>query len=189
MNCSNGKPIPKPLSPKDKDSFAFPTMKDRVPVIICKVIDLLYRDRASLNLTQPDDLKNVIEGMSKLRYEIVTNKKLSPITDGSSDAEVWNEFLTRLKEENENQDPTWFGSRWLSVECFVYRRLLESMKQSSELATYDFFAKQKREAFYGSLPGNVQNTYYSAVPNCHVVTAIYLEVKIGQKWANSCNFM
>ena len=30
---------------------------------------------------------------------------------------------------------------------------------------------------------------YSAVPNCHVVTAIYLEVKIDQKWVNSCNFM
>ena len=43
----------------DKNSFAYPTMKDRVPVIICKVVDLLYRDRASLNLSQPNDLKGM----------------------------------------------------------------------------------------------------------------------------------
>ena len=44
-----------------------------------------------------------------------------------------------------------FGSRWLSVECFVYRRLLEAFRMSPDLATYDFFAKQKHEAFYHSL--------------------------------------
>ena len=148
---SNGKPNPKPLSPSDRNSFAYPTMKDRVPVIICKVIDLLYRDRACLDLTDPDDIKNIIENMSRLRYEMLTDKPLQPITDGSSDSKVWNEFLLRLKQENEGYDPTWFGTRWLSVECFVYRRLLESMRTSSELANYDFFGKQKREAFYGSL--------------------------------------
>ena len=44
-----------------------------------------------------------------------------------------------------------FGSRWLSVECFVYRRLLEAFRMSSDLASFDFFAKQKHEAFYLSL--------------------------------------
>ena len=44
-----------------------------------------------------------------------------------------------------------FSSRWLSVECFVYRRLLEAFRMSPDLATYDFFAKQKQEAFYHSL--------------------------------------
>jgi len=44
-----------------------------------------------------------------------------------------------------------FGTRWLSVECLVYRRLLEAMRESPELAEYDFFGKQKREAFYSSL--------------------------------------
>ncbi len=29
--------LPKPLSGSDTNSFAFPTLKDRVPVIICKV--------------------------------------------------------------------------------------------------------------------------------------------------------
>ena len=117
--------------------------------------------------------------MSKLRYELLTNKPLLPITDDSTDAKVWNvsklllvltnmqytklnslpryflfkEFLSFLKEESDDgQNATWFGARWLAVECFVYRRLLESLrKNSTELADYDFFEKQKRESFYGSL--------------------------------------
>jgi len=153
MSYSNGKPTPKPLSPSNKNSFAYPTMKDRVPVIICKVVDLLYRNRSEYNMKQPDDLKAVIEDMSKLRYELLTNKPLLPITDDSTDAKVWNEFLSFLKEESDDgQNATWFGARWLAVECFVYRRLLESLrKNSTELADYDFFEKQKRESFYGSL--------------------------------------
>lgn len=39
----------------------------------------------------------------------------------------------------------------MSVECLVYRRLLSAMKKSTELHDFDFFGKQKREAFYSSL--------------------------------------
>ena len=94
---------------------------------------------------------DVIENMSRLRYEMLTNKPLQAITDGFNDAKVWNDFLEKLKQENEGKDPTWFNTRWLTVECFVYRRLLEAMRKSTELANYDFFGKQKREAFYGSI--------------------------------------
>ena len=83
----------------------------QVPIIICKVIDLLYRDRVNLKAC-PDELKAVIESMSKLRYEMQTNKPLLPIEDNGNDAHVWNEFLQRLKAENNDKPPTWFGSRW-----------------------------------------------------------------------------
>ena len=72
---------PGPLTPKDKDSFAYPTMKDRVPVIICKVVDLLYRDRVSLKLKDSNQLKNIIDEMSRLRYEMLTDKPLGFIKD------------------------------------------------------------------------------------------------------------
>ena len=102
----NGNPVPKSLSARDKDSFAYPTMKDRVPVIICKVVDLLYRNRNEMKLENPDEIKQVIEGMSKLRYEIQTNKPLLPIGDGKDDAAIWNTFLEKLKEEDNGQAPT-----------------------------------------------------------------------------------
>jgi hypothetical protein len=52
------------LSGKYKDSFAFPTLKDRVPIIICKVIDLLHRQRRHLEPDQDQSqLKACIEKM------------------------------------------------------------------------------------------------------------------------------
>ena len=69
---------PPPLTGSNRDSFAFPTLKDRVPVIICKVIDLLHRRR--FNLEPPEDLnafKPVIEDMVN-KIEIMTlNLKLN----------------------------------------------------------------------------------------------------------------
>ena len=45
--------------------------------------------------------------MSKLRYEMMTNKPISKIQDNASDAHVWNDFLERLKAENNDEPPTW----------------------------------------------------------------------------------
>jgi len=56
------KPPPPYLSGRYKDSFAYPTLKDRVPTIICKVIDLLHRQRRVLEQDQ-NTLKNCIEKM------------------------------------------------------------------------------------------------------------------------------
>ena len=54
---------PAALSAKNTDSFAYPTMKDRVPIILCKVIDLLHRERLPLGIKDTKALKAVIEKM------------------------------------------------------------------------------------------------------------------------------
>lgn len=59
---------PAPLSAQNRESFAFPTMKDRVPIILCKVIDLLHRERLPLGIKDTKALKDVIENM--VREEI-----------------------------------------------------------------------------------------------------------------------
>ena len=41
-------PLHAPLSAKYKDTFAYPTIKDRCPVILCKVIDHLHRQRNNM---------------------------------------------------------------------------------------------------------------------------------------------
>ena len=63
---------PKFLSGRYKDSFAYPTLKDRVPTIICKVIDLLHRQRRVLEQDQ-NTLKNCIEKMESFLSEYFTS--------------------------------------------------------------------------------------------------------------------
>ena len=54
---------PVALSAQNRESFAYPTMKDRVPIILCKVIDLLHRERLPLGIKDTNALKAVIEKM------------------------------------------------------------------------------------------------------------------------------
>ena len=52
------------LSGRYTNSFAFPTLKDRVPTIICKVIDLLHRQRRYIEPEHDQNsLKACIEKM------------------------------------------------------------------------------------------------------------------------------
>ena len=54
---------PPPLSGRDRSSFAYPALKDRVPVIICKIIDRLYRERGQRDPRDRDQIKVSIEAM------------------------------------------------------------------------------------------------------------------------------
>lgn len=141
---------PSALSAGNRDSFAYPTMKDRVPIILCKVIDLLHRSRLPLGIKDTKALKDVIEKMAKLRYELQTNKPFSEITDEREDQTVWNEYLQR-RAATEGETPRWFNTSWMYSECYAYRRLLECMAASSELRDHDCFSGQKRDAFKDNL--------------------------------------
>ena len=55
--------VPLALSARDRSSFAYPTLKDRVPVIVCKIIDSLYRNRSSRPKLEQEEIKLCIEGM------------------------------------------------------------------------------------------------------------------------------
>jgi hypothetical protein len=68
---------------------------------------MIYRDRINLKLSKPDELKDVIGSMSKLRQEMMTNKPLCKIEDNGSDAHLWNEYLERLKAENNEESVRW----------------------------------------------------------------------------------
>jgi len=146
-------PLRAKLSPKYKNTFAYPTIKDRCPVILCKIIDHLYRERIEIGLTYgkeaQEGLKLVVEQLSKLRYEMQTNKELIEITDNHDNSKVWNSYLTREKEEGEGV--TWFTGSWMWVECYMYRRVFQSLFQINELRSFDFFRHQKEEGFRESL--------------------------------------
>ena len=135
-------PLQSPLSAKYKDTFAYPTIKDRCPVILCKVIDHLHRQRNNIarehgaeagkfNLPSfhflpralivllGEGLYKVVEELSKLRYEMQTDKPITHIIDNNGNAGVWNEYIENVKTSEER--PSWFTSAWLWVECYMYR--------------------------------------------------------------------
>ena len=71
-----------------------------------EVIDLLHRSRLPLGIKDTKALKDVIEKMAKLRYELQTNKPFSEITDEREDQTVWNEYLQR-RAATEGETPRW----------------------------------------------------------------------------------
>ena len=74
-----------PLSAKYRDTFAFPTIKDRCPVILCKVIDHLHRERNNIGRELgPEAMERLYKGveeLSKLRYEMQTNMPIIDLVD------------------------------------------------------------------------------------------------------------
>lgn len=133
-------------------SFAFKTLSLRLPIIITKVIDLLCRERKtlprSLNIPQQDlvnaeeETKKIIEELAKLKYELQTNKPMTPFTSDLPETSIWNDFLKELGSE-----PCWFDVCWLYAECYLYRRMREIFYLSTYFKNLDPFEGIKEQAF------------------------------------------
>jgi len=155
-----GVPLHAPLSAKYKDTFAYPTIKDRCPVILCKVIDHLHRERNNVGRDMGAEAMNgvskVVEELSKLRYEMQTSKPIVDLVDGVGNADVWNDYLKDQKMNEKN--PSWFSSAWLWVECYMYRRITQALNITGveQLKGLDYFRQQKEDGYHGSLPSMVQ---------------------------------
>jgi len=147
-------PLHAPLSAKYKTTFAYPTIKDRCPTILCRVIDHLYRERQhigrDLGEEAQEGLKKVVEKLSQLRYEMQTDKPISSLEDDIGNKHVWNEYLDMRKIE-EGGVCSWYKSAWMWVECYMYRRVFSALHQVPQLRGFDYFQSQKQEGFMGSL--------------------------------------
>lgn len=86
--------------------------------------------------------------ISKLKYELQTDKPFKLLNDGHSDTSVWNEFLKSLDESK----CSYYSGVWLHAECYMYRRLKSLFLESSTLRNFDYFRQQKQESFTGSMP-------------------------------------
>lgn len=161
--------IPPQLSAQDKSSFAYKTIKDRLPVIIVKTIDFFHRRRKDLHkfgqtLANPNDqelteieaeAKEVISQLTRLRKDLETNKAaelLQPINNlgdelryFNDDIELWNKALEANKLSDQSL-PRYFDSPWLLVECYLYRKIKEALLKTKHLKLYDPFVEQKQAA-------------------------------------------
>jgi len=140
------------LSAKYESDFAYPTVKDRMPVILTRAIDTVCRMKNEIEpLYHEDgieDLKKIAGILSKLRYSMQTNKPMERLIDDRSDVALWN---AKYEEESSCDDvPRWFSSAWLYVECYMYRCIQQAFQLSSCLSWVDVFRSQKETAWLGS---------------------------------------
>lgn len=165
--------VPEPLSALDKSSFAYKTIKDRLPVIIVKTIDFLHRQRKCLHkfggtIEKPSDAeiaqieidaKEFISHLTKLRKELETNKAAQLVENVqldcnfcqfNDDVEMWNRALQSNKLQDDSL-PRWFDSPWLLMECYLYRRVKDAALRTNLLKKFDPFVEQKHAACRASL--------------------------------------
>lgn len=93
-------------------------------------------------------MKEIVGHISKLKYELQTDKPFKLLEDDGSDRGLWNEFIDGLDEAKRS----YFSGVWLHAECYLYRRIKSMFLESVTLRSFDYFGQQKRESFTGSLP-------------------------------------
>ncbi|XP_066922509.1 damage-control phosphatase ARMT1-like [Clytia hemisphaerica] len=149
---------PEPLSGKHIGSFAYVTIKDRLPGILTKVLDQFSRLASDYhNNGKPEhaeDAKAIVGKLSKMKNEIQTNKPISKLEDNYTDVSVWNDFIQNMSclvEGKDDLQKGWFDVAWLSCECYLYRRILSALNQSSLHQDFDPFLNQKETAFNTSI--------------------------------------
>uniref|UniRef100_A0A0X3PW97 Sugar phosphate phosphatase n=4 Tax=Schistocephalus solidus TaxID=70667 RepID=A0A0X3PW97_SCHSO len=129
-------------------AFALATIKERMPVILVRTLDDLNKNITKYGNPENnfEDAKLVIHRLSKLRYELVTNKPFATLfpEPACSDIDQWNSEIARL-EEGQN---TAFSAPWLFTECYMYRRIMNIVSQS--LPSFDPFTERKLEGFKNS---------------------------------------
>ncbi|XP_005065944.2 damage-control phosphatase ARMT1 isoform X1 [Mesocricetus auratus] len=144
------------LSAQDEGSFAYLTVKDRLPQILTKAIDTLHRHRSEFFEKHGQEgmeaEKKAISLLSKLRNEVQTDKPIIRLADKWVDTDIWNQYLEHeqsLLDESDGE-PHWFFSPWLFVECYMYRRIHEAVIQSPPIHDFDVFKESKDENFFES---------------------------------------
>uniref|UniRef100_A0A8D0GLL3 Sugar phosphate phosphatase n=1 Tax=Sphenodon punctatus TaxID=8508 RepID=A0A8D0GLL3_SPHPU len=147
--------VPVSLSGRFKGSFAYFTIKDRLPQILTKVIDTLHRHKNEFFEEHGEKgieaEKGAISILSKLRNELQTDKPVLALNDELPDSSLWNQYLEYQQTlANGNGQPSWFQSPWLYVECYMYRRIHEALIQNPPISNYDVFHEEKVQSFFSS---------------------------------------
>ncbi|CAH7312988.1 Armt1 [Phodopus roborovskii] len=123
------------LSAQDVGSFAYLTVKDRLPQILTKAIDTLHRHKSEFfekhGKEGVEAEKKAISLLSKLRNELQTDKPITRLADKWVDTDIWNHYLGHERSllNGSDEEPRWFFSPWLFVECYMYRRIHEAIVQ------------------------------------------------------------
>ncbi|GIX89866.1 damage-control phosphatase ARMT1 [Caerostris darwini] len=150
----NEKLLPEQYSGKFKGSYAYLTIKDRLPVILVKVVDFLCQNKNDIAQSYgeivKEEIKEIIGRLSALQNEMVTNKNIRFLVCDTPDVAIWNEYFIK-QEKLCGFPPTWFESSWLYSECYFYRRIRQAFELSNVLKEFDPFHKQKEDSFLSTM--------------------------------------
>ncbi|KAJ8009574.1 hypothetical protein DPEC_G00090290 [Dallia pectoralis] len=146
---------PPPLSAKVEGSFAYLTVRDRLPTILTRAIDTIHRNKNKFFEEFGEDgvqaEKRTIGFLSKLRNELLTDKPILALCDGLVDTDAWNQYLRRQQSlVGERDSVSWFKSSWLYVECYMYRRIQEAIWLNPPISDFDVFHESKTQSFFES---------------------------------------
>ncbi|XP_072001506.1 damage-control phosphatase ARMT1 [Engystomops pustulosus] len=190
---------PCPLSAKYEGSFAYFTVKDRLPQILTKVIDTIHRNKNKFLEDYGEEgieaEKKAISFFSKLRNELQTDKPILALSDQQPDTQIWNQYLDYQKTLLSNgEEPSWFRSPWLYVECYMYRRIQEGMCLSPPISGFDVFEDVKKESFFQSQPAMLSLCAHlqelkgkmSGFSNTEVREEIHKLLQVSL-WGNKCD--
>ncbi|EDQ92306.1 uncharacterized protein MONBRDRAFT_30731 [Monosiga brevicollis MX1] len=136
-------------------AFGEDTLRVRMPTILTKAIDFMYRrlhapDASTATDDEEASARRAIGILSKLKYEMQTGKPMPPIEDGASDQAAWNQALKEAMGP-EGEPPRWWHAPWLLSECYMYRRIHQACAQAPLLADMDVFQEAKDDAFACSM--------------------------------------
>lgn len=134
-------------------------MTERVPVIITNIIDQLTREKEKIIEKYGDfsreELKDAIGGISKLKYEVQTDKPMTEIPGDDSDEYEWNRLLKEIEPNN-----SYFSAVWLYAECYCYRRIKSIFAETKTLKDFDYFENSKKLELKNSMV-NIANVIKS----------------------------
>lgn len=151
--------LPTPLSAKYKGTFAYFTVRDRLPDILTRALDTFHREwktwsssPESDQSTREDEAKAIIGQLSKLHYLMMTDKELENLQyDSQPDFMAWMKAM-EAEKKNQGSALSWFSSRWLFVECYLYRRIADIfLYHSKYFQFYDPFESQKKASLRDNL--------------------------------------
>ena len=137
-------PLPNPLSAKNEGTFAYHTVKERLPTIMTRALDTFRREFKKVNASPEAEAeaKQVLALLSELHYLMMTDKPLQPLQAiHAPDYSRWKQAIE--SEERKTGQLTWFSSAWLFVECYLYRLLADFFLRTNCFAHYDPFESQK----------------------------------------------
>ncbi|KAG8438856.1 hypothetical protein GDO86_005154 [Hymenochirus boettgeri] len=126
-----------------------------MPQILTKAIDTVHRNKHKFFEDHGEEgmeaEKRALSFFSKLRNEMQTDKPIILLTDNQPDTDFWNQYLHYQKSLlKDAEQPSWFKSPWLYVECYMYRRIQEGFILSPPISEFDVFREVKNESFFQS---------------------------------------